>query len=83
MASVTAPVDGARNVAIRSSDAGSRCARDGVTAVPGIVTGSGRTDAIQLLDALNAPEFDPWTLVDAVWTSKPLVGANRDNGTIR
>jgi hypothetical protein len=26
--------------------------------------------AIKLLDALNAPEFNPWTLVDARWTSK-------------
>jgi len=38
----TAPVDGARDVAIRSSGAGSRCARDGVTVVTGTVTGSGR-----------------------------------------
>lgn len=28
----------------------------------------GREHAIKLLDALNAPEFDPWTLVDARWT---------------
>jgi hypothetical protein len=42
-ASLTVPVDDARQVAIRSSDAGSRCARTGVTAVTGIVTGvSGR-----------------------------------------
>jgi len=25
----------------------------------------GREHAIKLLDALNAPEFEPWTLVDA------------------
>jgi integrase len=30
----------------------------------------GREHAIKLLDALNAPEFDPWTLVDARWTPK-------------
>src|SRR5262245_27456314 len=28
----------------------------------------GREHAIKLLDALNAPEFDTWTLVDARWT---------------
>ena len=33
----------------------------------------GREHAIKLLDALNAPEFDPWTLVDARWkpTNRP------------
>jgi integrase len=30
----------------------------------------GREHAIQLLDALNAREFEPWTLVEAAWTSK-------------
>ncbi len=30
----------------------------------------GREHAIKLLDALNAPEFDPWTLVDARWTPR-------------
>ena len=30
----------------------------------------GQEHAIQLLDALNAPEFEPWTLVDAAWASK-------------
>jgi len=30
----------------------------------------GREHAIHLLDAFNAPEFEPWTLVDAAWTSK-------------
>jgi hypothetical protein len=30
----------------------------------------GREHAIQLLDALNAG-FEPWTLVDAAWTSEP------------
>ena len=29
----------------------------------------GREHAIKLLDAMNAPEFDPWTLVDARWPS--------------
>jgi hypothetical protein len=28
----------------------------------------GREHAIKLLDALNAPEFNPWTFVDAAWT---------------
>jgi len=39
--------------------------------------------AIQLLDALNAPEFEPWTLVDAAWTSKQTSAVstgNRDGG---
>ena len=31
----------------------------------------GREHAIKPLDALNAPEFDPWTLVDARWTETP------------
>jgi hypothetical protein len=35
--------------------------------------------AIQLLDALNAPEFEPWTLVDAAWTSKPRSAVNTGN----
>ncbi len=30
----------------------------------------GRDHAIQLLDALNARESEPWTLVDAAWTSR-------------
>ena len=34
----------------------------------------GREHAIKLLDALNAPDFDPWTLVDVRWTSKQPVG---------
>jgi integrase len=40
----------------------------------------GREHAIKLLDALNAPEFEPWTLVDAAWTPKPAAAATRDNG---
>ena len=43
----------------------------------------GREHAIKLLDALNAPEFDPWTLVDAPWTSKSrsaVSGGNRNGG---
>ena len=39
----------------------------------------GREHAIKLLDALNAPEFDPWTLVDARWTPKTLVGVTPEN----
>jgi hypothetical protein len=39
----------------------------------------GREHAIKLLDALNAPEFDPWTLVDARWTPKQTVGVTREN----
>jgi integrase len=43
----------------------------------------GREHAIQLLDALNAAEFEPWTLVDATWTSKPQadVRAGNRNGS--
>jgi hypothetical protein len=39
----------------------------------------GREHAIKLLDALNAPEFDPWTLVDARWTPKQPVGVTTEN----
>ena len=39
----------------------------------------GREHAIKLLDALNGPEFDPWTLVDARWTSKQSVGVTPAN----
>jgi hypothetical protein len=39
----------------------------------------GREHAIKLLDALNAPEFEPWTLVDATWTSKRQNGVNVEN----
>ncbi len=39
----------------------------------------GREHAIQLLDALNALEFKPWTLVDAAWTSKRQSGVNTGN----
>jgi hypothetical protein len=43
----------------------------------------GREHAIKLLDALNAPgqapDFDPWTLVDARWTPKQKDGVNPDN----
>ncbi len=38
----------------------------------------GREHAIELLDALNAPEFEPWTLVDAAWTSKQQSRVNVD-----
>ena len=42
----------------------------------------GREHAIQLLDALNSAEFEPWTLVDAAWTSKQrsAVSAGNRNG---
>jgi hypothetical protein len=39
----------------------------------------GREHAIKLLDALNAPEFDPRTLVDARWTPKQQVGVTPVN----
>ena len=39
----------------------------------------GREHAIKLLDALNAPEFDAWTLVDAPWTPKQKNGVEPDN----
>src|SRR5437773_5936607 len=39
----------------------------------------GRDHAIKLLDALNAPEFDPWTLVDARWTPKTPAGVTSEN----
>jgi hypothetical protein len=39
----------------------------------------GREHAIKLLDALNAPEFDPRTLVDARWTSNEPVGVSPEN----
>ncbi len=39
----------------------------------------GREHAIKLLDALNAPEFEPWTLVDAAWTSKRRSAVHVEN----
>ena len=39
----------------------------------------GREHAIKLLDALNAPEFQPWTLVDAAWTPKRQNGVTAEN----
>src|SRR3954454_15710353 len=39
----------------------------------------GREHAIKLLDALNAPEFDPWTLVDARWTPKTPASVGPEN----
>jgi hypothetical protein len=35
--------------------------------------------ALQLLDSLNAPEFQPRTLVDAAWTSKPRSAVSTGN----
>lgn len=40
---------------------------------------NGREHAIQLLDALSAPEARPWTLVDAAWTSNERAAASTDN----
>src|SRR5712691_895525 len=40
---LTVPVDGARHVAIRSSDAGSHYVRDGVTGLSATVSGSAHT----------------------------------------
>jgi integrase len=39
----------------------------------------GREHAIKLLDALNAPESEPWTLVDARWTPKQPAGVTPEN----
>jgi hypothetical protein len=39
----------------------------------------GREHAIKLLDALNAPEFEPWTLVDAGWTPEEAAGVSPEN----
>jgi integrase len=39
----------------------------------------GREHAIKLLDALNAPEFEPWTLVDAAWTPNRRPPSAPDN----
>jgi integrase len=39
----------------------------------------GREHAIKLLDALNAPEYASWTLVDASWTPKRRSGVNTEN----
>jgi integrase len=45
----------------------------------GHLAGDGREHAIKLLDALNAPEFGPWTLVEAAWTSKSRSAVGTDN----
>jgi integrase len=39
----------------------------------------GREHAIQLLDALSAPESGRWTLVDAAWTSNAQDAVSTDN----
>src|SRR6266540_2852913 len=39
----------------------------------------GREHAIKLLDALNAPGSDRWTLVDARWTPKQPVGVSSES----
>jgi hypothetical protein len=43
----------------------------------------GREHAIRLLDALNAGERPPWTLVDAAWTPKQKSDAKPDNNSPR
>jgi hypothetical protein len=47
----------------------------------GYLARDGREHAIKLLDALNPPEFDRWTLVDAAWTPKPKNGVTPDNNS--
>jgi len=39
----------------------------------------GREHAIKLLDALNAPDFERWTLVDARWTPEESAGVSAEN----
>jgi hypothetical protein len=39
----------------------------------------GREHAIKLLDALTGPKLEPWTLVDAAWTSKREATVSADN----
>src|SRR5881409_2310845 len=39
----------------------------------------GREHAIKLLDALNAADSEPWTLVDAAWTPKRQSSVSADN----
>jgi hypothetical protein len=39
----------------------------------------GREHAIELLDALNSPESDPWTAVDVRWTSKQAAGVTPES----
>jgi integrase len=42
----------------------------------------GREHAIKLLDALNAPEFERWTLVDARWTPEESAGVSAENESV-
>jgi hypothetical protein len=42
----------------------------------------GREHAIQLLDALNVRESEPWTLVDGAWTSKRRDPVSAGNGNM-
>jgi hypothetical protein len=42
----------------------------------------GREPVIELLDALNVPEFSPWTLVDAAWTSKHEMASTLTTETV-
>ena len=39
----------------------------------------GREHAIKLLDALNAPDSNAWTPVDAAWTPKRQNGVTAEN----
>jgi hypothetical protein len=39
----------------------------------------GREHALQFLDSFNAPESQPWTLVDDAWTSKPRSAVSTGN----
>jgi hypothetical protein len=34
---------------------------------------------LRVYDALNTPEFDEWTLVDAAWTPKQPAGVRPEN----
>jgi hypothetical protein len=43
------------------------------------IASDGREHAIEFLAPLNAPEFEPWTLVDAAWTSKRQRSVSADN----
>jgi hypothetical protein len=46
---------------------------------PGHIASDGREHAIEFLAPLNAPEFEPWTLVDAAWSRKRQRSVSADN----
>jgi hypothetical protein len=50
-----------------------------LTAHHGHIASDGREPAIEFFAPLNAPEFEPWTLVDAAWTSKRQRSVSADN----